>query len=477
MTRAKLLDKSKDELIDEVLSLHNELAWLKRQIFGQKSERFIPNEEQLSLDLGIEPTEKKVETEHISYTRKREKKIQGHSRGPMPTHLPFKDTIIEPEEDISGCTKIDDEITWEYDYKPGSLFIHRYIRPKYARPECEGVAIGILPPRAIEKGNFGPGFLSQVVIDKYLYHMPLYRQIQKYRNEYDVTFSESTFCDIISHTAFWIESIYDHMKHDILQSTYLQVDETRIPVMIKRKKGKLHKGYFWVYYDPLLKIVLFEYCHSHTQDHPFEFLESFKGTIQIDGYSGYNKVSQRTDIVRASCMDHCRRYFEKSLDYNQTKASYALETMKIWYDFEAEARKEEYTFEQRLSMRQDKIKESMSDFKIWMFEQAQEEVPSSPIRKACEYAIGQWDGFDVYLNDGRIELSNILVENCIRPIAVGRRNYLFKGSEPAAQRAAMIYSIIATAHFHGKNPFDYIKELLTKLPAAKSSEIKKFLPY
>jgi len=477
MTRAKLYDKSKDELIDEVLILHHELDWLKRQLFGQKSERFIPNEDQLSLDLGIEPTKENVETEHISYDRKKVKKQEGHGRGIMPTHLPFKDTLIEPKEDVSGCKKMGEEITWEYDYEPGSLFIQRYIRPKYSRPENEGIVIGTLPARPIEKGNFGPGFIAQVVIDKFLYHMPLYRQIQRYSNDYKVTFPESTFCDIISHTAFWLEPIYGQLKQDILKSEYLQVDETRMPVLIKRKKGKTHKGYFWVYYDPLIKVVVFEYCHSRKQEHPFEFLKSFTGTIQIDGYQGYNLVTGRNDIKRASCMDHVRRYFDKALKYDKVKAGFALQTIKQWYANEKNARENNYTFQQRLAMRQEQSKESMNSFHAWLIEQIKEEKPKSLIRKACEYAIGQWDGFESFLNDGRIELSNILVENSIRPIAIGRKNYLFKGSEPAARRSAMIYSIIATAHFHGKNPFDYIKELLTKLPAAKNSEIRQFLPY
>jgi len=176
-------------------------------------------------------------------------------------------------------------------------------------------------------------------------------------------------------------------------------------------------------------------------------------------------------------MDHVRRYFEKALYSNAAKAGYALETMQQWYMHEATARNEEYSFEQRLAMRQQYIQESMEKFKNNCIVQISEELPQSLLRKACEYALGQWDGFKPYLSDGRIEISNIRIENIIRPVAIGRNNYMFKGSEEAARRGAIIYSIVATAQLHGKNPREYIKELLTELPKSKNSDIRNFLPY
>jgi len=319
--------------------------------------------------------------------------------------------------------------------------------------------------------------MAAVTTDKYVYHIPLFRQIKKFKDEYDVTFAESTFCDIIKSTTFWIEPVYNIFKSDLLLSDYIQADETHIPVIITSKRGKTHKGYYWVYYDPLKKIVVFEYCHSRKQDHPYEFLKEFKGILQIDGYAGYNSIVDKCDITRASCMDHVRRYFEKALYSNAAKAGYALETMQQWYMHEATARNEEYSFEQRLAMRQQYIQESMEKFKNNCMEQISEELPQSLLRKACEYALGQWDGFKPYLSDGRIEISNIRIENIIRPVAIGRNNYMFKGSEEAARRGAIIYSIVATAQLHGKNPREYIKELLTELPKSKNSDIRNFLPY
>lgn len=466
-----------EKLRTELIKVTHDYEWLKRQLFGQKSERYIPDDQQTMLDLGVVPAEVTSKTQTITYDRTATQPGKGHSRETMPTHLPFEDVDIYPDHNVEGWKKLGTEITWEYLYMPGSLKVRRFLRHKYVRPEHDGVLMGPLPARPIEKGNFSPEFMSAVTIDKFVYHIPLWRQIKKFNDEYKVVFAESTFCDIIAKTAFWLESVYQIFKDDILHAHYLQVDETIIPVLIKQKKGKAHKGFYWVYYDPLRKIVLFEYCHSRKKEHPFEFLRDFKGTLQVDGYAGYNQILDRSDIAWAACMDHVRRKFKKALSYDRNRAQHALEAMQPWYEHEAFAREQQHTFERRLEMRQKNIAQEMALFKEWCLEQVREDRPESPIRKAAEYAIGQWDGFNAYLSDGRVEISNIRVENLIRPVAIGRKNYMFKGSEAAAQRGAIIYSVAATAHLHGKNPREYVKELLEKLPAAKAHEVRDFLPY
>ena len=470
------LQEAYDLLTTKYLKLEHELQWLKRQLFGKKSERFIPNDKQLSLDLDVPFEDVEIQKEEITYTRNKVKKQNGHSRGIMPTHLPFDDTIIEPKEDVSGLKKIGEEITWEYEYTPGSLIIHRYIRPKYERKDQDGITIGQLPSRPIEKGNFGPGFMAQVSVDKYLYHMPLYRQIQRFNRHYGVLFSESTFVDIISKTAFWLESVYVLFKKKVLQSNYIMADETPIPVLIKLSKKKMHKGYYWVYYDPLSKVVVFDFQKTRSRDGPNSFLKDFKGILQIDGYAGYNDVVSREEVIRAACMAHVRRGFDKSLGYNETKAKYALNQIKDWFAVEKESREDNLSYEERLTIRKDSLVESFEEFKKWMIQQIGEETPQSPIRKACNYGLGQWDGFKPFLTDGRVELSNNLVENIIRPVTLGRKNYLFKGSENGAKRGAIIYSIIATAKLHDLDPLQYIKMLLKELPNTKSNDIGKFMP-
>jgi transposase len=394
----------------------------------------------------------------------------------MPTHLPFDDIVIEPEEDCSGCDKIGEDVTWEYEYKPGTLFIRRYIRPKYSRLNNSGIAIGTLPNRPVEKGNFGPGIMAAVTADKYLYHLPLNRQKDKFQNEFGVTFAESVLCDIISRTVFWMEPVYEIQKKDLLKSSYLQADETTIPVLIKNKKGKTHKGYYWVYYDPVRKIVIYEYQHGRSRAGPNNFLKDFSGTLQVDGYAGYNELVAQEHVIRAACMAHVRRKFENALEYDKGASEYALQIIGKWFTLEREAKAQNATATVRLEMRM-KLAAEFKSFKDWMMQQALQRIPSDLIRKACEYGLGQWEGFTPYLTDGRIELSNNLVENAIRPIAVGRKNYLFKGSEKAAQRGAIIYSLIATAKMHGWDPYKYVKMLLEKLPAEKANNINCYLPY
>lgn len=469
--------KEYNTLQSTVVQLQQELAWLKRQLFGSKSERYIPNDTQIELDLQVDKNEIEIKEQNISYSRTTTKKTEGHSRGDIPTHLPYDDIIIDPQEDVSNCDKLGDEISWEFEYNPGTLFVRRYIRPKFVNKANDKIIIGTLPNRPVEKGNFGPGFMSTVTTDKYLYHVPLHRQREKFRNEFKTEFAESTFCDIITSTTFWLEPIYKLKKSILLKSTYIQADETPIPVLTKQNNGKTHKGFYWVYYDPVYKNVLFEYRSSRGREGPNVFLKDFKGILQVDGYTGYDELASQPHISRAACMAHVRRKFEAALDYDKQSSEYALNLIRRWFDIEQEAKKYNLTYEQRRDMRCDIMKKEFEEFKDWMLKQAPNHLPKSTTRKAIEYALGQWDGFNAIFEDGRVELSNNLVENAIRPVALGRKNYLFKGSEAAAQRGAIIYSIIATAKLHGKEPREYIKTILEKLPNEKTGNLEQYLPW
>lgn len=317
----------------------------------------------------------------------------------MPTHLPFNDVVIEPEGNVDGCKQIGQEITWEHEYKPGTLFIRRYIRPKYARPNGQGVIIADLPARPIDKGNFGLGIMATITTDKYLYHMPLNRQRQKFFNEFAVEFAESTLCDIITRAVFWLEPLYEQQKADLLQATYLQADETTIPVLIKKKKGKTHQGYYWVYYDPVRKIAIYEYQKGRSRAGPNAFLKSYTGILQVDGYAGYNDCVSREEVVRAACMTHVRRKVEQAKEYDVKTAEYALTTIGKWFVVERKAKEQEADVTRRLEMRTN-LKKEFAAFKDWMLQQVTDRIPSDLIRKACEYGLGQWSGFDSYLSDG-----------------------------------------------------------------------------
>jgi transposase len=474
-----------DQLNNNVTELTMQLNWLKRQVFGTKSERFIPSDDQqMALDLGIVKKEdldsstvkKTVTYDRIDRKKKSKESVKGHGRGKMPDHLRVEEKVIEPQEDISGMVRTGEEITWYYEMDmPASLHVVKIIRPKYALPDNDGIIIGKLPVLPVEKGNAGPGLITQILIDKYVYHIPLNRQIAKYKSEYSVNFSESWFCDNAKNGIFWIEAVYNKYVNRIFLSNYLQADETPIPVLTKDKKGKTHRGYFWVYRNPVDKIIIFDYRKSRSREGPSDFLKNFKGTLQIDGYEGYNEIITRNNLKRAACMDHIRRRFEKALEYDKERANHSLDMMRQWYKLESNARENQLSPEDKLAMRRENIAPSMEAFKEWMLEQAIQVLPKSPIGVAISYALNQWPFFEPFLNDPRVDLSNILIENAIRPVALGRKNFMFAGSHQAAQRTAIIYSIIATSKMHNCDPFVYIKELLTKLPATKQRDIEKYL--
>ncbi len=465
----------------ELIELKHHLAWLERQIFGSKSERFIPSsDQQTELPLaGVESTPVETKQRTISYQRTETKQIAGHGRGLMPTHLTVKEQIIEPAEDVSGCVHIGDEVTWEYDYEPGSLFIKKYIRRKYALPQGDGVVIGDLPTRVIPKSNFAAGLIARMIIDKYAYHLPFDRQRRKYKSEFDVDFPESTLCDVARQVCEqWIVPLYGVMTASLLKTTYLMADETPLPVLIKTVKGKTHRGYLWVYYDPLGKMVVFDYRHSRSRDGPNDFLKKFSGTLQVDGYEGYVDVSARHDIVTAGCMAHVRRYFEQAIDSDRKNAEYALEQIGTWFEAERQAAHDGLSHDRRLALRQEKIVASMGAFEQWMKELVGKALvlPKSPMGKAVGYAQNMWPRFTPFKTDGRIELSNNFVENAIRPVAIGRKNWMFAGSEDGAQRSGMFYSIICSAQLHGIDPFEYVKDILVRLPDYNQQKLADLLP-
>jgi len=382
---------------------------------------------------------------------------------------------IEPQEDVSGLVRIGEEVSWYYDMEPASLRIIRTTRPKYARPKGEGVITAPLPPLPIEKGNAGPGLMAQVTIDKFVYHLPLDRQRKKFHNDYAVNFSESWLCDLVKNVGFWIRPVYAAYIKQMLKAKYLCADETPIRVLVKDRKGRTHRGYFWLYYDPLAKIVIFDYRKSRSRDGPVQFLKDYRGILQVDGYDGYNEIIARNGIRRMACMDHVRRKFEQALGNDRTRASHALDTMREWYALERTARDEGLSLDQRFERRVAETVPSMKKFGQWLKEQLPQVLPKSAIGIAVSYALNQWPFFEPFQTDAQVEISNIKTENKVRPVAIGRKNYLFKGSHEAAQRGAMIYSLVATAKNHGINPYEYIKDLLTQLPAAKNSDISRFL--
>lgn len=468
-----------EELLTEVLRLRQDLAQLRRLLFGQKRERFIPSESegQLALGLDIEPAAPAPAREEITYRRRKpvKKAPTPHARQPLPAHLPRKEIIIEPDEDVSGCKKIGEEITEELEYEPGKLYVNRYVRPKYAKAGDEGVLIGRLPSRPIEKGIAGPGLLSHVLTGKFVDHLPLYRQCGQIKR-LGLDIAESTLGGWVKGASGLILPLCEAHGRKLFKSGYLMSDDTPIPVLDSEKKGSSHRGYFWVYLDPLEKDAFFDYRPGRGRDGPQEMLANFRGYLQCDGYKVYDEYKKRKEIILVGCFSHARRKFIEAEGSDRQRSQWALKRIQELYHLERWAKDELLSHAARYELRQEKALPIMEEIKAWLNQQYPQVLPKSPIGKAISYSLLQWPKLKNYLLDGRLEIDNNLVENAIRPVALGRKNYLFAGSHEGAKRAALIYSLVITAKLHEVEPFEYLRDVLTRIADYPYSQIEDLLP-
>ena len=450
-------------------------------MFGRKSERFIGMDSaQLSLELeGMVESMRQGEIEQVSYTRKKAAKGEntGHSRMPIPSHLRREEIIIEPKDLPEGSKKIGEEITEVMEYKKAEVYVRKYIRPKYALPQELGVVIGDLPSLPIPKGNAGPSLLSHILISKYVDHLPLYRQHQQFKR-LGVEISDKTIGGWVAASGDLLLPLYEELMQTVQQGDYIQADETPIKVLDKDKKKDSHKGYFWVYHSPISKLVCFQYRKGRGREGPKEFLKNFQGSIQVDGWQVYDKFEKQKGIRLLGCMAHARRKFEEALDNDKSRADYALTEIQKLYKVERKAREEGLDYAQRKSLRIKESKPIMTNLKTWLMENApgSNVLPQSKIGKAISYTLGMWPRMERHLDDGRYEIDNNWVENTIRPVALGRKNYLFAGSHDAAQRSAMIYSLLASCKLNGVNPSSWLADVLSQIQDYPINKINELLP-
>ena len=262
----------------------------------------------------------------------------------------------------------------------------------------------------------------------------------------------------------------------MLQTDYLMADETPIPVQTKDKPGATHKGYHWVYYNPLAKQVLFDYQKSRGREGPDQLLKEYSGYLQTDGYTAYDNLTNKANIRQLACWAHARRYFEKALDHDRIRSEYALAQIRALYALERTAREQGMNPEQVKQLRQQKALPVLQQFEQWLKEQIIQVLPASATGKAMAYTLRLWPRLMVYTEDGRLNIDNNLTENSIRPVALGRKNYLFAGSHDAAQKAAMMYSFFATCKINGIEPFNWLKETLTKIADYPANRLSELLP-
>ena len=391
-------------------------------------------------------------------------------------HLPREVIVIEPGEDTTLLKKIGEQVTETLDYRPAKLTVIRRVRPKYVDPKQEdrGVIIGLLPARAIEKGMAEPGLLSHVVIEKYVDHMPLYRQVQRFTRQ-GITMAESTLGDWIGATADLLGPLYEALKREALAGGYLQADETPIPVQSPQKNGTTHRGYYWVYHAPLSDLVVMEYQQGRGHEGPKAFLGGYQGALQSDGYGVYDEFDRWPGITAYGCWAHARRYFHDALTNAPERAEHVLAEIRQLYGVERVLRERGATPEERSRLRQEQAVPVLNRLKGYL--EANPGLPKSPWGKAVAYSLSRWKKLSRYVEEGRIEIDNNLVENAIRPIALGRKNYLFAGSHAAAQRAAVIYSMLATCKKHGVNPEIWLSDVLGRIASHPMKRVDELLPH
>lgn len=470
-------EKTNSSLQEENAYLKSQVELLKRMQFGQKRERFEgdPAQGVLPFDTEVEQEAAQQEEikEQITYTRKKQSAHKG--RAALPAHLPVEEIEIHPEGDLRDMVCIGKEVTEELECEPARFFIRRYIRYKYAAKGGEGVKTGALPERVIDKGIPGAGLLAMILTDKYADHLPLYRQKQRFARE-NISIASSTIEGWVKQALERLEPLYEQLRFDIKAKGYLQVDETSIKVLESDKKGAAHSGWYWVYHSPLDGMVLMDYQPTRGSSGSKNMLEHFKGYLQSDGYAVYDKVGQRKDVTPLACWAHARREFERALENDKARASKALGLIQQLYAVERKAKENQLSSEQIKALRLDESLPVLNELGKWIFHELKNTLPKSQIGKAMRYAMERWDKLSAYLQDGSLLIDNNLVENAIRPIALGRKNYLFAGSHDAATRAGMLYSFLAICKKHEVNPMQWLKYTLENIMSINHKNIRDLYP-
>ena len=461
----------------EISLLEQRIAWLERQKFGPRTERHsVENPDQLALDLGLEPaapSQEEAQTEEITYTRKKKKHPGRH---PLPEHLPRKEVIIEPEADTTGMKCIGEEVTEVLAKIPAVLFVIRYIRKKYVGKN-DNILIGNLPSRAIPKGIADESLLADIIVSKYIDHLPLYRQIERLKRQ-SVEISRSTMSDWVGQTARLLQPLYEALKTSVTTySAYLQTDESPIKVLDKTKSGKSHQGYMWVYRDVGDKLVLFDYRKGRGREGPTELLKDFQGHLQTDGYAVYDMYEKSPRITLMGCMAHARRYFFEAKNNDLKRANWFLVEVQKLYKIEKHLREQNADHDMRKLVRQQEALPILQSIFNWLKEEYPKVLPKSAIGKAIAYSLQRWNKLSEYAYFGMGEIDNNLIENQIRPLALGRKNYLFAGSHKAAQNTAILYSILLSAKQNKLNPYRYLYTLLKRLPDHPINKIAELLPH
>ncbi len=472
-------------LLSQIDDLTGQLYYLKRQLFGRRSEKLNPAQRLLFENL-YDEVKAKIENQEQSeaeVVKKAKKKNANHNgRRPLPQDLPRETIEIEPPEEEKTCDncnsekqRIGCEETEKLDYRPASFYVKKYVRYKYACKQCGGnISIAQLPPMAIDKGVACEGLLAHIITSKYCDHAPLNR-LEGILRRHGVDINVSTMCDWVGRCADLLEPLVKRMHKKILQSPKINSDDTPIPVKSKKRKGSTYDGCLWAYVGDSNDVV-FDFTTTRSREGPIKFLGNYCGYVQADAYSGYDEFFRKSDATEVGCNSHARRKFEYALDSDPVRAARMMVLWGRLYDIERRAKEENYSSVQLLQARQTEAKPILKEIKTILDGYKKEVLPKSPIGKAVTYSLNQWEALIRYVDNPMLDIDNNLSERTLRMVVIGRKNYLFAGSEAGAKRAAIIYSLVASCKLNDIDPFVYFRDVLKRVSTHPADKIDELLP-
>lgn len=467
------------KLTIEALTL--EVAHLRRIRFGRKNESLSP-EQRLLFDEAIDEDIAAIEatTEAVLPAEARPPRFRA-GRQPLPDHLPRTEHRHEPERCTcetcgKALVKIGEDVSEQLDVEPARFFVHRHIRPQYACRGCETITAAPIPPAIIDGGIASPGLQAWIMISKHIDHLPFYR-LEQIAARDGVPLPRSNQAEWGGRIGVALQPLADCLADRLRLQSVLHADETPVR-QLDPGRGKTQRAYLWAYRSNDLEdgdpLVVFDYQADRRGQHAKNFLQDWQGALMVDDYAGYKHLFTH-GIQELACLAHMRRKFFDLHAVNQSPiAAEALRRFAELYTIEQQGRG--YPITDRYDLRQQHAKPKLDDFLAWLIRTRQTTADGSGTARAIDYSLKRWTALKRYVGDGRYPIDNNPVENTIRPIAIGKKNWLFTGSERAGRRAAAIQSLLATAKLNEIEPYAWLKDTLEKLPTWLNSRIDELLP-
>ena len=459
--------------------LKQKVQFLLLRMFGRKSEKIDPRQLELLLK-GLAVEDPPPDNDPPPSLPAPPRKPRETSKPRIPANLPTENEVIIPaevEKNPQAYKCIGEEITEELDVDPARYFKRRIIRRKYVSKVDKEQApiVAPLKPRLIEGGYAGVGLLTDIILKKYVDHLPLHRQERILRTRHGIELSRKTMCDWVGKVADWLRPVYSQLQKELTGSGYLQVDETPVRYC-GNDGGGSSLGYLWAYHHPGAD-VLFEWHTSRAAKCLNKMLGEFAGTVQSDGYAAYKMYARQNErIVLAGCWAHARRKIFEAQEEAPGLAGWLLNQVGLLYRIESEMRKRQAGPHLRAAIRCASSSMILARIQDVLRKKLPEHLPQSRMGLAIGYALAHWKQLERFRDDGRLEIDNNLVENAIRPTALGKKNWLFFGAPDAGQRSAIIYTLLESCRRRGISQRDYLLDVLTRLPAMKITEVSELTP-